>query len=490
MSQGDEGRRPGRFVRDVLKLVSGSAVCRVLGWFAWPVVLTLYSPEDFAAWGAFVALTGIAGPLACLCYELAIILPARDEEAANVLALTATLSAAAAAATLALIAAAGPWMSRRMHIPGVYFWAAPGGVLFIGVNRGLTYWASRRGRFGLLAISQATSDAVIRAAQMAFPLLGMRHAGGLVLATGLGYAATLLVLGVPLWRSDGRIFRQGFQAAGMLAEMRRYRKFPLVYAWGVLLTGVSGALPRFMLNTFFSPAIAGYFEVAYRLVTRPAGILAKAVARVFYQRASSLHARGEKLDELTRDVLRRMAALALAPMFVLALAASDICQIGFQKYAESARYIALMYPMLAGLLIARPLGQLFLVYERQGLLLAANVAILLSRLAALSLGAYGGSPVLAVSLFSAFATLVSAAQIFWACSLASVPPARCARIIGRFALYLAPIAAILLPAKLWWAPSPWVMTLLGGVVVVAYVAIVAVVEGVFGYVPSLRHADG
>ena len=479
MSEGAEDRRQGRFVRDVMKLLTGTAVCRALGWLAWPVLLTLYAPEDFAVWGIFVAMTGIAGPLACLCYELAIVLPERDEEAANVLGLTAALALAAAVMTLMVVALVGPYLARRLSIPMPYLWAVPVCVLVVGLNQGLTYWASRCERFGLMAISQATTDAVIRVVQIGAALLGARHAGGLVLATGIGYLSMLLVLGIPTWRSHRVLFRGSIRASGMLAELRRYRKFPLVHAWGVLLIGVASALPRFMLNTFFSPVIAGYFEVAYRLVTRPANILARAVAKVFYQRASAIYARSEPLGDLTQEILRRMAALSVVPMFVLAFAASDVCQIGFQKYAQSARYVAIMYPMLVGLLIAHPLSQLFLVYERQGLLLLTNLMILVSRLAALALGGYGGSPLWTMALFSAFATCVSVAQILWACSLASVSALRCARLVGHFLLHVAPVAAILIPAKLWWAPPPHVSVILAGSVTSLYLAVVIARERVF-----------
>ena len=472
------------FVSDVFKLLTGNAICRVLGWLVWPFVLTLYSLDDFGVWGAFVAIVGIPGAVSCLCYDLAILLPERDEDAANVLGLAALAAVGVAGLTLVAMLLAGGWLCSRLHVPVGYLYLAPGCVLVVGLSQALNSWAARGRRFGLMATARASADAVIRAGQVAAAMVGFRHAGGLIAATGLGYAATLLLLGVPVWLRHGPLLCRSIRPSAMLVELARYRKFPLVHSWGLLLNGVTSALPRFMLNTFFSATIAGYFEVAYRLVSRPANLLARAASQVFYQRASELHAHGGDLARLAHEVCRRMAAFSIVPMFVLAWSASEVCALGFERYRESARYLMLMYPMLVAVFVSYPMGQVFLVLQRQGLLLLLSVAILASRVAALTLGGYCGSPVLTVSLFSLVATAVWACQIVWALALAGVAPWRGMKACVRYVYWLAPVAGILVPAKLW-CPLPAAgFLVLAGAVLAAYLWVVIVRDRLFAPFPA------
>ena len=73
------------FAGDVLKLVSGTTIAQLIGILASPILTRLYAPEAFGALALFTSITSILGVIACLRYELAIMLPESDEDAANLL---------------------------------------------------------------------------------------------------------------------------------------------------------------------------------------------------------------------------------------------------------------------------------------------------------------------------------------------------------------------------------------------------------------------
>ena len=81
--------KPSAFATDVLKLVTGTTLAQVIAVLASPLLTRLYGPEAFG----FLALstsiiTSIIRVVACMRYELAIMLPKTDEEAANLLGLS------------------------------------------------------------------------------------------------------------------------------------------------------------------------------------------------------------------------------------------------------------------------------------------------------------------------------------------------------------------------------------------------------------------
>ena len=81
--------RSSSFTTDVLKLVTGTTFAQIIAVLASPLLTRLYGPEAFG----FLALstsiiTSIIRVVACMRYELAIMLPKTDEEAANLLGLS------------------------------------------------------------------------------------------------------------------------------------------------------------------------------------------------------------------------------------------------------------------------------------------------------------------------------------------------------------------------------------------------------------------
>jgi O-antigen/teichoic acid export membrane protein len=74
------------FNRNALTLVSGTAIAQAILVLISPILTRLYSPADFGDLALFISITSIIGVIANGRYELAIMLPEKDEDAINVAA--------------------------------------------------------------------------------------------------------------------------------------------------------------------------------------------------------------------------------------------------------------------------------------------------------------------------------------------------------------------------------------------------------------------
>ena len=83
------------FAANVLKLVTGSVFAQGIGVLVAPIVARLFAPEAFGFAALFTSIAGIISVVACLRYELAIMLPKTDEEAANLIIVQRAYEAAA-----------------------------------------------------------------------------------------------------------------------------------------------------------------------------------------------------------------------------------------------------------------------------------------------------------------------------------------------------------------------------------------------------------
>ena len=75
------------FSRNVLTLMTGTTIAQAIPIAISPILTRIYTPEDFGILALFVAISTIFGSIANGRYELAIMLPKKDEDAINIFAL-------------------------------------------------------------------------------------------------------------------------------------------------------------------------------------------------------------------------------------------------------------------------------------------------------------------------------------------------------------------------------------------------------------------
>ena len=75
------------FIKDVIKITSGTALGQAVVVLFSPILTRLYSPGDFGVFAVYASLLGVITVIGSMRYELAIPLPSDDQTAANVLVL-------------------------------------------------------------------------------------------------------------------------------------------------------------------------------------------------------------------------------------------------------------------------------------------------------------------------------------------------------------------------------------------------------------------
>ena len=75
------------FTRNVLTLMTGTTIAQAIPVAISPLLTRIYAPEDFGVYALFISLATIFGSVANARYELAIMLPKKDEDAINIFAL-------------------------------------------------------------------------------------------------------------------------------------------------------------------------------------------------------------------------------------------------------------------------------------------------------------------------------------------------------------------------------------------------------------------
>lgn len=463
------------FFTSVLKLVSGTTLAQAITILTAPIISRLFAPEAFGVLNVFTSLVTIITIVICLRYEFAIVLPENDEDAANLVGVCVLISLGISALAALVLLILGRPLVNLLKAPNLYMflWLIPIGLLIQGFFQALNYWNTRTKHFGRLSIARVSASLTTSALPILLASIGQATAASLVFSYVAGTFIYACVLGVQVLKESGALFYRVIQRSRMLANLKRYRKFPLVDSWGSFINNLSWQLPSLMLLYFFSETVVGYYSLSNRLILLPMTLIGSSLAQVFYQHTAELRSNPENLSKSVELVFRRLAAIGLFPALVLGIAGPQLFGFVFgANWVEAGRYAQILSPWMFILFISSPLSSLFATLERQELALIVNSIILGTRFAALVIGGLTRNIYLSLIIWSGTGVLVYGGLALWLLKLTHVPWASAFRTIFQYCFYASLPALLLVAAMYTLVPSPVWLVILTAVVSLAYYAVV------------------
>src|SRR3954447_8520119 len=145
----------GPFLKNVAVLASGTAMAQVLTVLAYPILMRLFTPDQFGLFALFGALNMTFVVVASGRYELAIVLAKTEQEAANLLALSLGIVVAVSAASgLAVWAFGDPLLNLLGYQElNALVWFLPLMILTNTAAQVLSVWATRQQAYKRLSLS-------------------------------------------------------------------------------------------------------------------------------------------------------------------------------------------------------------------------------------------------------------------------------------------------------------------------------------------------
>jgi len=457
------------FAIDVLKLASGTTLAQLLGILVSPILTRLYAPEAFGMLAIFTSITAIIGVIACLRYELPIMLPESDEEAANLLGASLMFAGLISLLTVPIIWWGGDTLLRWLNAPNLahYLWLVPLAVLFTGIFMALNYWNSRTKQFGRLSIARVTTSVATITGQLGVGFAGFTTGGTLIGASVGGSMLATTVLGGQIWRDDKKIFVQSVRWHKMQEGIKRYHKFPLWGTWSALLGTASWQLPAFLLSVFFSSTIVGYYALGFRILQLPMSLIGGAIGQVFFQRTAASKCKGE-LAFMVSGAYQSLVILMLFPSLVLTMIGKDLFIVFFGvNWSEAGVFAQILAIWGFVWFVVSPLTNLHATLEMQEFGVIINIMRFFFRLAALTIGGWMGSPRLAIGLFAISGILIYAFQCVVLLRVSGVSSSIIVRSFRTPIILFTPVCAILLILKAF-SVGGWIQVCVGIVGVIAY----------------------
>jgi len=413
----------GGTLSDLVKLVSGTTGVQLISLIVAPILTRLYAPEAYGHLALFVSGVSLLGIIACMRYELAIPLPADEDNARTLFAISVGFVMMMTVILAAITSAFGTQIVTVFKSEALqpYLLNMPVFLAATGLYSAFSYWSTRKHHFGYISIAALAGAVTTAAYKLIAGALGMTYGGSLIQASTIGIVIQATILGLLIRTDFQPLSIDSLSISQIRSQMRRYRKFPLIDSWGALLNNASWQVPPLLFALFFHPAAVGFYALAFRFIQLPMALIGGAVGQVTYPRLARAYVENLSLDTIVLPMIRRLSLLAVLPSFLFLAAGPTLFATVFGTvWTESGHYAQILSVWVLVWFIASPLSLIFNALERQGLLLVFHAFIFVTRLLSILLGSYMQDIRMALLLFSLTGVLVYGGLILTGLRMAKV----------------------------------------------------------------------
>lgn len=339
-------------IRGVWTLAGGRAVAHAATLVVMPMLTRLYTPESYGALGVFVALLSIASVLACLRFELAILEPRDDRDAAHL-----TMLCVATAGVVGIIVWATAWSLEGAWLPQT---TLPGWPLFlaasvvaVGVSQALVSWALRQRDYRAVAQAHVLQSFTRAGAQAGLGLVGAAQIG-MIAGEWLAQSVRSAALAWQLRGHEVRCFRSpDWRGTWQVAKAHwRYPAFSLPAGF---LNAAALSIPSIALAAMYGADVAGWFTFGRGVLEMPMILVGTSVGQAYLGEVT--RSRRQEPATVVR-VFRRtaggLAILGAAVMIGGLLAPWWYSPVFGRAWREAGIYSAMLSGSAALALVASP----------------------------------------------------------------------------------------------------------------------------------------
>ena len=372
-------------LRRVATLLSGTTIAQIITLAMTIPLARLYGPEQFGFFAIIQSVVAVGVAVASLRFDMAIVLPKTDLEGRVVQKLASrSILIMSLLFSLVLLAASG-WVAAKYDSRSLAYSLIASGLAVYATAQiaNQQFWLTRKTEFGVIA-SNRVIGAVATGVFQVLAAFITRACLGLLVGLILGQILTLILVNRRI--PDLRDPIPG-GAPSTLDMARRYKKMPLLNGPNAILDSVRTAGINILIGNI-AVAGLGQYSMAFRVTGAPANLISGAIAQVFLQKMSVTEP-GE-MTKLIRSVLVRIGLVSFPVFTVFYFAAPWVLPFLFGgEWTESGLLAQALVPWIFMLTFTSPLSNLFIVAERQGLLLAFALLYAAVPLAFLELAQWG-----------------------------------------------------------------------------------------------------
>ena len=353
---------PNGFARHVLTLITGTTIAQIITVGSSPILTRIYTPDDFGSYTLLFSIASIFATVAAGRYELAVMLPERDEDSINIVALSVAVASCTSLTLLLVLLFFNAPIAKLIGATEVSNWLylVPLQVVLTSTYQSLNYWSNRKKQYKRLAISRILQSASMLLFSLGLGLTGLGLAG-LTIGYICGQLISTGLLAFEILRKDKQ-FINLISSANIKEQAIKYIDFPKKLTISHLIGIVHQQIPIFLISRLFGANSLGFFSMANRFINLPGTLIAESIGEVFRREATEHYHRDGRFDSILKATVSKTFLMALPIYSILFLFSPSIFSFVLGKqWAEAGEYASIMAMMSFFSFVITPIDKAALI---------------------------------------------------------------------------------------------------------------------------------
>jgi len=364
------------FSRNVLTLMTGTTIAQAIPIAISPILTRIYTPEDFGVFALFIAITAIFGSIANGRYELAIMLPKKDEDAINIFALGFIITTVMSFVLLIFAIAFNDYFIKLLNNNeiGIWLYFVPIAVFFTGIWNILNYFNNRKKQYKDIAKATIIKSIVTAIIQLS---VGFIKSG----ATGLisGQILSQLFANTRLLKNiiKDKLLLAKISKVKVIALSKRYKDFPKYSMWAILANTLSQNLTNILISSFYSITTLGFYSLVQRVLGMPSSLIGSSIGQVFFQQATKEKQQTGKAIKTFNSTVKKLLIIGLPSFGIFFFIVEDLFAFIFSEdWRIAGTYAQIVIPLFFIRFVVATVSAIDTIMERQKIYLLFNIVLL------------------------------------------------------------------------------------------------------------------
>jgi O-antigen/teichoic acid export membrane protein len=366
----------GSFSKNVIVLMTGTIIAQAIPLAVSPVLTRLFTPGDFGLFALYFGISQIISVFMTARYEMAIILPEKDEDAVNIVALSIAITILVSLLCLIIILLLRFFIPVQLTNPNIlnYMLLMPITILGLGFSTIFSFWLNRKEHYKSISGGKIVRSIFASFFSVGFGLTVLKT-GGLIIADTIGQIVSGIYLFLKSLKYDIKLISQ-VSKQNMLIQAKRYKQFPKYNLLSGFLEKGSGQIPVILLTSFFGSAITGFFSLSQRLIAAPEILISVSIGNVFRQQANIEYLEKGNCVDIFMTLFKLLLKIAIIPFALLFVLAPFLFSFIFgPDWRIAGEYTQIMTIMFFLRFIVSPLSNMFFIAEKQNIDLIIQIIL-------------------------------------------------------------------------------------------------------------------
>ncbi len=373
------------FAKNAITLISGSSIAQILPVAISPILSRIYSSEDFGVLALFMAISSIFGIIANGRYELAVILPKKDSDAINIMALGVFISSFFSLLLLIFVIIFHDYIVVWLDNDDISSWlyVAPSVIFLIGFFKMLNYYNTRLKEYKNISkalVLKSTGTVILQMGLFFVEKIGF----GLLSGFSAGHLFGNIGLLKVIIRDKETL--KCISKKEIIKQAKRYSRFPKLTMPASLANVLSYEVVNILISKIFSIATLGNFSFANRVLRAPSSFIGNSIGQIYFQEASDEKKNSGCATKTFKSVVRKLSIGGLVIFTILFFTSEWLFVFIFgSEWGIAGTYAKILSPFLFVQFVVSPVSVSLSLFEKQHLSLYWQLGLLLFSLLSITI---------------------------------------------------------------------------------------------------------